>query len=314
MGCVAGFIMSAPPIVIAGTGAMACLFGARLARHTPVTLLGMWPEGLAALQSGIEWNEPDGSQEVIKVKATSDPAQCQGAALALVLVKSWQTARAARQLRECLAPDGLALTLQNGLGNLEILQDALGPERAALGVTTTGATLLGPGKVRPGGSGPTHLAPHTGLEPLIELLRGAGFEVKLHDDLQSLVWGKLAVNAGINPLTALLDVPNGTLLDDRATRALMVAAAEETADVARAQGITLPYADASFQVMDVARRTAKNISSMLADMRRGAPTEVDAINGAVVEHGERLQVPTPVNWTLWRMVQARVRLHPGEEQ
>ena len=94
----------------------------------------------------------------------------------------------------------------------------------------------------------------------------------------------------------------------------MVAAAEETAQVAHAQGITLPYADASFQVMDVARRTVENISSMLADIRRGAPTEVDAINRAVVEHGERLQVPTPVNWTLWRLVQARVKLHQGEEQ
>jgi 2-dehydropantoate 2-reductase len=305
--------MSAPPIVIAGAGAVACLFGARLAQHTPVTLLGKWPEGLQALQSGIQWIKPDGSQEVIQVRATSDPSQCQGARLALVLVKSWQTARAARQLSECLAPEGLALTLQNGLGNLEILQEALGPERAALGVTTTGATLLGPGRVRTGGFGPTHMAPHTGLEPMIDVLRRAGFEVDLHDDLQSLVWGKLAVNAGINPLTALLDVPNGRLLDVQAARSVMVAAAEETADVARAQGITLPYVDASFQVMDVARRTAENISSMLADMRRGAPTEVDAINGAVVEHGERLQVPTPVNWTLWRMVRARVKLHPGEE-
>lgn len=305
--------MSRPSIVIAGTGAMACLFGARLARHVPVTLLGLWPEGLAALQSGIQWVEPDGSQEIIQVRATSDPAQCQGAALALVLVKSWQTMRAARQLDECLAADGVALTLQNGLGNLEILQGALGPERAALGVTTSGATLLGPGQVRPGGTGLTHLAQHPRLEPLVILLRQAGFEVETHEDLQSLVWGKLAVNAGINPLTAILDVPNGALLDDQAARSIMVAAAEETAEVARRQGIKLPYVDASFQVMDVARRTAANISSMLADMRRGAPTEVDAINGAVVENGERLQVPTPVNWTMWRMVQARVKLHPGED-
>lgn len=306
--------MNAASIVIAGTGAMACLFGARLARHVPVTLLGLWPEGLAALKDGIRLVGTDGSQEVIPVRPTSDPADCRGAKHALVLVKSWQTARAAGQLAECLAPDGLALTLQNGLGNLEILQDRLGEDRAALGVTTTGATLLGPGRVRPGGAGPTHLAPHPGLEPLVDLLRQAGFEVDLHDDLQSLLWGKLAVNAGINPLTALLDVPNGALLEDASARSVMVAAAEETAEVARAQGITLPYADASFQVMDVARRTAENTSSMLADMRRGAPTEVDAISGAVFEHGQRLEVATPINWTLWRLIQARVKLHQGGAQ
>lgn len=293
---------------------MACLFGARLAEHASVTLLGAWPEGLAALESGIRLVEGDGGDRVVNVKATSNPAHCQDAKLALVLVKSWQTTRAANQLAQCLAPDGLALTLQNGLGNIEILQNILGKERAALGVTTTGATLLGPGEVRPGGSGPTHLAPHAGLEPMMDLLRQSGFEVDLHDDLQSLVWGKLAVNAGINPLTALLDVPNGALLDYPATRLVMVAAAEETADVARAQGISLPYADASFQIMDVARRTAENTSSMRADLQRGAPTEVDAINGAVVEHGQSLGVETPVNWTLWRLIQARVKLRGGGTQ
>jgi 2-dehydropantoate 2-reductase len=290
---------------------MACLFGARLAEHASVTLLGTWSEGLAALQSGIGLVEENGRQQIIKVGAASDPADCQGAKLALVLVKSWQTARAADQLARCLAPDGLALTLQNGLGNLEILQEILGKKRAALGVTTTGATLLEPGKVRPGGAGPTHLAQHAGLEPMVSLLRKAGFEVSLHDDLQSLVWGKLAVNAGINPLTALLDVPNGALLDHPSTRLVMVAAAEETAEVAKAQGISLPYADASFQVMDVARRTAENTSSMRADLQRRAPTEVDAINGAVVEHGKRLEVETPVNWTLWRLIRARVKLQTG---
>lgn len=304
--------MSATSIVIAGTGAMACLFGARLANHTSVTLLGAWPEGLAALEDGIRMIEPDGSKAVVTVNATSDPADCRGAKLALVLVKSWQTDRTVKQLAECLAPDGVALTLQNGLGNLEKLQEALGVHRAALGVTTTGATLLGPGMVRPGGAGPTHLAPHARLEPLMELLRQAGFEVGLHDDLQSLVWGKLAVNAGINPLTALLNIPNGALLDDSAAKSVMVAAAEETVEVARAQAIKLPYADASFQVMDVARRTGENISSMLADMRRGAPTEVEAINGAVYEHGQHLGVATPINWTLWQLVKARVKLQQGD--
>lgn len=175
-----------------------------------------------------------------------------------------------------------------------------------IGKTTTGATLLGPGTIRAGGSGPTYVAPHPRLEPLVELLETSGFEVHVASDLVSLLWGKLVVNTGINALTALLEVRNGELLEGSHARSLMNAAALETAQVAEAQGIKLPYDDPSQEVEGVARRTAENESSMLQDIRRGAPTEVDAINGAVVREGERLGVPTPVNRSLWKLVRAKV--------
>ncbi|MGD2252730.1 MAG: 2-dehydropantoate 2-reductase [Anaerolineales bacterium] len=294
-----------PELVIAGTGAMACLFGARLAEHTDLTLLGTWPEGLAALkEKGITLVEADGSERTMPVRATDDPRQCVGVRQALVLVKSWQTERAARQLAECLSSEGVALTLQNGLGNLELLQQILGAERAALGVTTIGATLLAPGRVRAGGVGPTNMAAHPRLAWLIELLRVAGYEVEVAEDIESLIWGKLAINAGINPLTALLRMPNGELLARPHTQALMKAAAEETALVAAAKGVKLPYAKPGAAVTEVARRTANNRSSMLQDVARNAPTEIDAICGAVVKEGERLGIPTPVNWTLWYLVRS----------
>ncbi len=297
--------MPHPPILIVGTGAMACLFAARLAPHTRVTMLGSWPEGLRALRErGVTLVEGDGQPMAHAVEVAGTAARCRGARYALVLVKSWQTASAAARLAACLAEEGVALTLQNGLGNLEILQQALGRERAALGVTTCGATLLGPGHARLGGSGPTYLARHPRLDPLAALLGQAGFEIHWVDDLQSLSWGKLAVNAGINPLTALLRIPNGALLEDEDSRALMIAAAQETAVVAAAKGLHLPYQDAGAQVAQVARRTAANRSSMLQDVQRGAPTEIDAICGAVVHEGERLGVPTPVNRTLWHLVRA----------
>jgi 2-dehydropantoate 2-reductase len=271
-----------------------------------VTLLGSWPEGLRALQQqGIRLEE-NGRASQVQVRATSEVADCRGAAQALVLVKSWQTSRAAQQLAQCLAPEGVALTLQNGLGNLEKLEAELGAERAALGVTTVGATLLGPGRVRAGGQGPTHLAAHPRLEPLAELLQEAGFEVQPAEDLQALAWGKLAINAGINPLTALLEVPNGELLARPGARELMRAAAQETAAVAAARGVALPYLDAAARAEEVAQRTSANISSMLQDIRRGAPTEIDAINGAVVREGEAAGVATPLNWSLWNLVRAKV--------
>jgi 2-dehydropantoate 2-reductase len=285
---------------------MAGLFGGRLASYAEVTLLGSWKEGLDALREhGIRLQE-NGEVSESKVRATDDPTECEGAQRALVLVKSWQTETAANMLSTCLAPDGVALTLQNGLGNIEVLEAAIGSERAALGVTTSGATLLGPGTVRAGGAGPTYVASHPRLVPLVDLLEIGGFEVHTVSDLLSLTWGKLVVNTGINALSALLEVRNGELLESSHSRSLMNAAAMETARVAEAKGITLPYDDPSQEVEGVASRTAENQSSMLQDIRRGAPTEVDAINGAVVREGELLGVPTPVNWTLWKLMRSKV--------
>ncbi len=291
-------------VTIAGTGAMACLFGAKLAPFAEVTLLGTWEQGIAAIRErGIILEE--GEQETrVRVGATCAPSDCAGTELALVLVKSWQTDRAARQLAGCLVPDGLALTLQNGLGNLEQMQALLGPERSALGVTAQGATLLGPGHVRMGGKGPTDVGEHPRAQPAVSLLLQAGFETRLAGRVESLVWGKLVINAGINALTALMRIPNGALLESPELTDLMEAAARETAAVAAAKGIALLYPDPAARVREVARATAANRSSMLQDVLRGAPTESDAINGAVMQEGERLGVPTPVNEVLWKLMGA----------
>jgi 2-dehydropantoate 2-reductase len=293
-------------LLIVGTGAMACLFGARLSPLVRVTLLGTWQDGLTSLRTEGIRLEDDGFSRTAPVHAISDPAECRGTRHALVLVKSWQTARAARQLQECLAPDGVALTLQNGLGNRERLEQALGPERVAQGVTTCGVTLLGPAHARLGGEGITYVAQHPRLAPLVALLREAGFVVEEVADVESLAWGKVVVNAAINPITALLRVPNGDLLSPSRSAAWRSAteAAEEAAAVARARGIRLPFNETESHVAEVARKTAANRSSMLQDVERGRPTEIDAICGAVVAEGERAGVATPVNRVLWDLVRS----------
>lgn len=295
-------------VLIVGTGALANLFAARLARAgVTVTMLGTWADGLTALREhGVRLVEEDGGEVSCPVRVVSDPADCPGVSLSLVLVKSWQTGRAARQLAECLLADGLALTLQNGLGNRETLAAQLGEERVLAGTTTTGATLLGPGRVRPGGEGVVTLGSQAGTERFRALLESAGFRVEQTDDLRSLLWGKLAINAAINPLTALLGVPNGELLVRPAARHLMSELAREVAAVAATLGVQLPYADPVAAAEEVARRTATNRSSMLQDVERGAPTEIDAICGAVTRHGERLGVLTPVNRTMTLLVKAMV--------
>ena len=298
--------MSHEPILIVGTGALATLFAARLAADGhEITMLGTWDAGLEALtRGGARLVDAQGRERVYPVRVTRDPSTARGTRYAFVLVKAWQTERAARQLANCLAEDGLAITLQNGLGNDDILAASLGHERVALGVTTTGAMLLGPGLVRAGGEGVVSVEAHPRLGVVEGALRRANFQVEVVADAKSLVWGKLVINAAINPLTALLRVPNGELLKRPAARVVMKALAEETAAVASAQRVRLPFSNPIEAAESVAQKTALNHSSMFQDVRRGAPTEIDAICGAVTRTGERHGIPTPVNRVCWQLIQA----------
>ena len=296
-------------ILIMGSGAMALYFGARLvSAGTNVTLVGSWTEGINALQTKGISVSGEGGEKRFPVTATSDINSINKTSLALVLVKSWQTFRAAQQLSEVLNPEGIALTLQNGLGNLDILRDVLGEDRSAQGVTTIGATLLEPGLVRKGGEGVINLESHPKLSTIKDILGNAGFKIEEVPDLSSIVWSKLVINAAINPVTALLGVPNGHLLKSPAAKEIMKAAANEAANVASAKGIDLNYQNPDAAVEEVALATAGNISSMLQDIRRGAQTEIEYINGAIIKEGKNLGIPVPWNEILYKLVQSKVDL------
>jgi 2-dehydropantoate 2-reductase len=285
-------------VVLFGAGAMACLFGARLAKVAQVVLLDEWPEAIAVIRERGIWIEESQGAHTVQIDSYLLGEPIAPADLAIILVKTWQTGKVASHLDACLRPDGLAVTLQNGLGNREILG-----VRAFPGATAMGATLLGPGHVRTGGEGLTQMvAP----DWAVDLFREAGLETQRCDEseAESLLWGKLCVSCGINALTALLRISNGELLERPETSALMARAAEECAAVAHAKGIRLPFSDPAGRVKEVAKQTAANKSSMLQDILRGAPTECDAINGAVAREGRRLGEPSPVNDILWQLVRA----------
>jgi len=311
-------------ILIVGTGALATLFAARLTEvgHA-ITMLGTWQEGIDALNEyGARVIDPDGNETAFNVRATSKPSDCLGTKHAIVLVKAWQTERVAKQLAECLAEDGIALTLQNGLGNDEALSQALDgsateitehlrknsvvkkKSRVALGTITAGATLLEAGLVKEAGAGIISLGREQALGPLEAAFLSANFEVKVVEDTKSLVWGKLVINAAINPLTALLRVANGELLERPSARALMEKLAQEAAEVAHAENIILPFSDPVAAVEEVVRKTAANRSSMLQDVLRGARTEIDAISGAVISIAQKHGMDTPANRVCWQLVKA----------
>jgi 2-dehydropantoate 2-reductase len=296
-------------ITIIGIGAMGCLFGVYLSRAANVTLLGHWPEQVAALrQDGLRLLGPEGQTSHYWLNVTTSADQAPAADLVLILVKSYQTGAAATAAAQVLAPDGVVVTLQNGLGNVEQLTAVLDPTRVTLGITAQGATLLQPGRLRHAGHGPTHLVQTeqtaVPLRHLAQLLQQAGLETHLVEDANGLVWGKLAVNAAINPLTALLNVPNGFLAQNPTARKFMFAAAREAAAVAQGLGITLPYPDAAQRALQVAQATAANYSSMCQDVQRGRPTEIEAICGSIVRYGRQLGLPTPVNQRLLSLIRS----------
>ena len=298
-------------IGIVGIGALGCLLGAYLGDVADVVLIGHWPEQVATIRVAGLWLERlDGRRTRHSLPITSDPTGIGRVDAVLIAVKSRQTSAAAHLAAPLLDADGLVVTLQNGLNNCATLRGVLGESRVTLGVTAHGATLLGAGQVRHAGVGPTYFGLDPALGPaqrerlpgLIELFSSAGFESQLVADTDGLVWSKLAVNAAINPLTALLRVPNGFLSEHDALVAVMRGVAREVVAVAAAQGIALPLPDTLERPRIVAQATAANRSSMLQDVDRGALTEIDAICGAVARLGRELGVPTPLNIRLCRLV------------
>ena len=294
-------------VAILGTGALGCVFAGRLSGHVETWMLGSWAESVAAVRGrGVRVEEPDGTTRVGRVLASDDPAAVPSSEVALILVKSYQTERAAAWASRVLAPTGLAVTLQNGLDNASKLTAALGEDRVAQGVTYAGATLLGPGSARFVASLPTFVDARVArpglLADFVSLLNSAGLEAHATDAIEGRLWGKAVANAAINPLSALWRVPNGEVCAGVARRKVMAWLAKEASRVARARCVTLPFDDAVAYVESVCHATAENRSSMLQDVEHGRPTEIDSINGVIVTEAGRLGMPVPYNEMVWQLV------------
>lgn len=299
-------------ICIVGAGALGSLFGGLLAR-AGVTVWLYNPSNVAHVRA-IERDglmvERDAEGIKISIPATTTPDVLEDADLVGIFVKAHQTARAMEQIAPRLHRRSWVLSLQNGVGMEDEILKFVPGERFLRGVTAQGATLLSPGRVRWAGVGPTKLGRWQGpitpeITELIALLRSAGIDTEYSDEIERLLWEKLIINCAINPVTALFGRPNGAIVEDPQLRELARAIVCETVRVARAHGVTLSDEEAIDRVETVARKTAQNISSMLQDVRRGRPTEIDYINGAVVREGRRLQIPTPLNLLLTKLIKER---------
>ncbi len=226
--------------------------------------------------------------------------------LIIVTVKAYDTQNAVRQLRGHVRDDTMILTLQNGLGNLELLREWRGIDAFA-GTTTMGATLLSPGKVRISGLGKTMIGSEENPEGALHIVRAfaeSGVPVEHSHDIVSEIWAKIIVSSCINPLTAVLRVPNGKLLQSEIVRRLMKEVCIEGEQVANVMGIRLPSKDMYARTRAVALHTAPNLSSMLQDVMKGRRTEISQINGALYEIASRHDLTAPLNAILTAMVSA----------
>jgi len=294
---------------VVGAGAMGSLFGALLAESgEEVWLVDVWPAHVNAINRAGLTVESGGRQRTVAVKAAVDPATVGTAALVIVFVKSTQTAAAASTAAGLCGDDGLVLTLQNGMGNADVLAAAVDPDRIIVGTTSHGATMLGPGSIRHAGAGPTVIGPWKDgpggvqrADRIAAVFGKAGIGTEVVTDVRPVVWNKLLVNVGINAITALTAIKNGQLLDLEATRELSRAAVEEAVAVARRQGIAVRE-KAADHVYEIAAATARNRSSMGQDVDNRRPTEIAAINGYIVHQAARLGIEVPVNKTLTALI------------
>jgi 2-dehydropantoate 2-reductase len=302
-------------IAIIGPGALGSLLAATLTiKSNPENSLDLWlldykPERAELLNREGLILEKGGREFKCPIKATTDPVKIGQADIIFLCVKYHDVTTALEQAVKLSHSESLLITLQNGIGHLEILKAIKGPSAVVLGVTALGANLAATGHVRHAGSGLTRIgflksasfARSLHLAKVCNLLNECGMETAIVDDILDYVWAKLLINVGINGLTAIYHCPNGELLQSEETRNKLIGAVQEGEEVARAMGITLP-GDPVDMTLDVCKRTAENISSMLQDINSKRPTEIDSINGEIVAAGARLGVAVPVNEELVRRV------------
>jgi 2-dehydropantoate 2-reductase len=301
--------------VIMGAGAMGSLYGGLLASSgEEVWLVDIWKEHIDAIRSKGLTIEEKGQEQVIPIHATTEVASAGKADLVLLFIKTYHTEKAVSDALILEKENTLFLTLQNGVGNEEVVCRQVDPKKVLLGVTNQGATLLGPGRIRHAGWGKTYLGELVGkrTDRVTEIARRfqmAGIETEISLNIKRLVWEKLLINIGINALAAVTGLKNGQLLDHPETLVLMEGLVSEAVEVARRKGISIE-GDPLEKVKAVAEATRANRCSMGQDLDNRRRTEIDVMNGAVVREAEHLGMAVPYNRMMTSLVKVIEKTYP----
>ncbi|MCK5849481.1 MAG: 2-dehydropantoate 2-reductase [Kiritimatiellae bacterium] len=286
-------------IAIVGPGAIGCLLSSLLSQtDNDVCLLDKDPDRAEFLsKKGIRTEGTD-QPTIVKVYAhTADITDKMD--YVCLCVKSYDTSSAIRHAMPLIGPSTIIVSFQNGLGNAEQIVSETGHHRVLCAVTSHGSTLIDTGYIRHAGTGTTAVASlNHDLLPtaysFAKILSKAGINTSCENDLTGMLWSKVVINAAINPLTAVYNVPNGEITKRPDLKAIAMTAVNEAAQVATAKGIQLSYDDPEKEVVRVCSATANNTSSMLQDIRNSKRTEIDAITGGIIQTAlsEHINVPT----------------------
>jgi 2-dehydropantoate 2-reductase len=295
-------------IAVIGAGAMGSIFGAGLqATGGEVTLVDVNAAHVDAIRArGLTLGDAAGGERIVAIPATDRIGEVAGAALALVLVDSNATRSVAPLVEGVLAQDGLALTLQNGIGNVEALAAALGAQRVIAGSTLNSGSFVGPGHVRHTHVGATVIGPAEGpptasVRALAARLSSAGFPTEVSDNAIGHVWAKFVLNCAINPVCALTGLRPGEVVRHPPTARLMERLLDEALAVAAAKKIRLPDPELRRHVLEHAVERY-NRPSMLQHVESGRRTEIEALNGALVREAATAGVAVPCNEAIWAAV------------
>jgi 2-dehydropantoate 2-reductase len=292
--------MKDPHVLVAGAGAMGCLFGGLLAeRGLRVTLLMRSEERASAIRERGLRIVGEGGDRSVPIHVATTPGSVAPADLVLVQCKAHATREVSRSVAPLMAPSAVALSLQNGLGNEEIMAEAMGPGAVLGGLTSLGATLEAPGVVRNYAALPTLIGEMSGVlsqraEALAALLTEHGLPTEASASILTEKWRKLMLNVAMSATSGLTGLTIGGVASLPPLALIARRAMDEAAAVAQAWGIDLPP-ETRYRVFDgiVGSGAARNKTSMRRDIEAGRPSEVEAIYGSVIERGRSKSVPTP---------------------
>src|SRR6202050_18892 len=297
---------------ILGAGAMGSVFASYLAESKDeVILIDVAKPVVDSISSrGLIIRDKAGNEKTFRIAATAEPSKVGGVDLLIVFVKCYHTEAAVRSVLPLLGDNSIVLSLQNGWGNAARIGNLVGPKKVLVGVSYHSATALGPGHVLHGGQGPTYLGELDGsvsdrAEKVAGFLASGGIEVQTSAEVVKDIWSKLALNVATLPASVLARLTADRLLSSPEMQELMQNLLQEVIAVANAQDIHLNFDERWSAIVRLLKQLAPNTKgSMFQDIEQKRPTEIDVINGAIVEAGQSLKISTPYNRAVVSLIKA----------
>jgi len=289
-------------IVILGAGAIGSLFGGLLSKKNNVSLVGRKPHVQTITKNGLKIIGK--TQLNVRISAEDSISKVGFSPDLLILsVKSYDTETAIKEAKTIIGDNTVVLSLQNGLDNIEKICKVVDKKNVVAGVTTHGVFFSKPGIIKHTGIGETFLGELNGKKTerivnIVECFNRVGIETIVSQDIIKEMWYKTIINSSINSLTAIFQCKNGYLLRNQILEKLVEKICKESTNIARTDGIGISYKNALEKTKEVIRITSENQSSMFQSIRKGGRTEIESINGKLVEIGKKYHIETLLNETL----------------